>query len=194
MAYSTALLPSEVDFDDKTQALDVEMECDFVIRKDAPLEKLVPDLEKALAACDKSRTLRLTLIEEEREVYVATGKWKLKLRPGRKSEIDVYADEAVINAGLADDPFAAPRSETSLIEAHPRQILREIGAFVNRRIEVDAEMPDAPIKAFTHAWPGVVADRDPDKVLKNVSEQIGLTFTKEMRKVRTLRVRVANSK
>jgi RNA polymerase sigma factor (sigma-70 family) len=201
IAYSTGRIGPEVVFDDRARDRDVFTECDFVIRKNAPLDKLLPDLQKAIGQCemDVPKTHpTLSLKEEERDVYVVSGKFKITPRKWRnEGEVDVYADEAVLNKGFTEaNPESTSDVNTSLRVGPPPQFVRELGAFVNRRMVWEAEAPiDLPFRAYAHArWENKAtaneqaADRDPDKVLKNVSEQTGLIFKLEKRKVQVLHV------
>ena len=200
---STGRTTPEVVFDARAKDQDVFMEGDFVIRTGAPLEKLLPDLQKAISLCEtenpKSHPL-LTLKTEEQEVYVARGEFKIAPRTWRsKGEVDVYADEAVLDKGFSESNPEPHQDVQSTIFAGPRaQFLRVLGGFVNQRIvwdKADLEDPNVPIRVYMHnRWEDKAtaaeqsADRDTTRVLRNVSEQIGLTFTKEKRKVQVLHV------
>jgi hypothetical protein len=70
---------------------------DFVTRKDAPLEKMVPQLERILREeCELD--VRLTLKEEEQPVFVVGGTFKPNPPEWRpKKELDFYATGAGLN-------------------------------------------------------------------------------------------------
>lgn len=198
--HATGLKSPEVTFDAAMAKQDVCMEGDFVTRKDAPLAKLVPDLQKALRECDLD--VALTLKEEEQEVYVVGGKFDLKPRAWRgKDEVDVYADEDVMNKAFSHktpDPHwtlqARWDSSTSVAA-----FARSLGEFLGKRVVLETEAPAvAKFHWYTHnRWDNAAtpdqkaADRDPEKVLKNVTEQTGLTFKKEKRKMPVLVVSAA---
>jgi RNA polymerase sigma factor (sigma-70 family) len=201
IAYSTGRMTPEVVFNARAKDQDVFMECDFVIRKGAPLEKLLPDLQNAIGQCEMDNPKThpvLTLKEEEQEVYVVRGKFKITPRKWRnKDEVDVCADEGVLNKEFTEaNPENTVDVETSTNTDPPLQFVRELGSFVNKRMVWDTEAPiNLPFRAYTHQrWENKAtaeeqaADRDPARVLKNVSEQTGLTFTKEKRKVQVLYV------
>jgi RNA polymerase sigma factor (sigma-70 family) len=201
LAYSTGRMTPEVVFNPRAKGQDVFMECDFVIRKGAPLEKLLPDLQKAIGKCELDNPKKhpvLTLKEEEQEVYVVRGKFKITPRKWRnKDEVDVYADEGVLNKEFTNaNPEPTADVSTDINTNPPLQFVRELGAFVNKRMVWDGKAPtNSKFRAYTHSrWENKAtaeeqaADRDPEKVLKNVSEQTGLTFTKEKRKVQVLYV------
>lgn len=201
IAYSTGRMIPEVVFDARAKDQDVFMECDFVIRKGTALEKLLPDLQKAIGQCelDSPKTHPvLTLKEEEQEVYMVRGKFKITPRKWRnKDEVDVYADEGVLNKEFTEaNPEHTADVSTSINTDPPLQFMRKLGAFVNKRMVWDTEAPsNLPFRSYTHhRWENKAtteeqaADRDPEKVLRNVSEQTGLTFKKEKRKVQVLYV------
>jgi hypothetical protein len=172
---------------------------DFVTRRGAPLAKLAPQLEKIL--CDECRlNVRLTLREEEQQVYVVGGAVKLTPRAWRKKdEIDLYADEGVLRKDFdwtksGEGPKDGVESEWG---SHtPATLVRHVGDFVNVRMVWDRELPAAPrFRVYQHerspdtaTAEQKAADRDPEKVLANVSAQTGLTFKKEKRKVEVLYV------
>ncbi len=201
IAYSTGRLPPEVVFDDRANDREVFMEGDFVVRKNAPLEKLLPDLQKAIGLCEMDTPKThptLSLKEEVQDVYVVSGPFKITPRKWRKAgEIDVYADEMVLNKEFTVEN-AQPTADvnTSLYMGQPIQFVRELGSFVNQRLVWESEDSGAgSFRAYTHFREGTEAtaeqqraDRDSEKVLKNVSEQTGLTFKKEKRKVQVLYV------
>jgi len=201
IAYSTGRMTPEVVFDSRAKGQDVFMECDFVIRKGAPLEKLLPDLQKAIGQCEldnpKTKPV-LTLREEEQEVYVVRGKFKITPRKWRnKDEVDVYADEGALNKEFTKaNPESTADVSTDINTDLPLQFVRDLGSFVNKRMVWEAEAPiNLPFRAYMHQrWENKAsaeeqaADHDPARVLKNVSEQTGLTFSKEKRKVQVLYV------
>ena len=206
--YATGRTTPEVVYDERAKGQDVFLEDDLVIRKGAPLDKLLPDLQKVIGECEldvyKTPPV-LTLKEEEQEVYVMGGKFEIKPREWRgKDEIDVYADEAVVSKEYNHKTHEYDRTQFGVVwyQSTPATFAGTLGAFVNRRVVWDAELPAAPrFNTYLHARnPNRVgkeeqaADRDPEKVLKNVSEQTGLSFQKEKRKVPVLYVSVPEKK
>ena len=106
---------------------------DFVMRKDAPLARLVPQLEKILR--DECKLdVHLTLKEEEQPVFVVGGTFKLTPRAWRKAdEIDLYADETVLNKTF---DRTATDSTADGVESEwrvhtPATLVRHLGEFVN---------------------------------------------------------------
>jgi RNA polymerase sigma factor (sigma-70 family) len=178
---------------------------DFVTRKDAPLAKLAPQLEKILRE-ECKLDVRLTVREEEQSVYVVGGTFKLAPRDWRKKdEIDLYADESVLgkhfNRTNTDKPTTDGVTSGWQI-CTPRTLARHVGEFVNVRVVWDQELPTSPrFNVYRHerspaaATPEQkAADHDPEKVLANVSEQTGLTFKKAKRKVEVLYVSAPEQK
>lgn len=203
----TGRYPPEVVYDEGAKLQDVFMEGDFVIRKDAPLEKLFPDLQKTIAQCELDVVHTppvLTLKEVEQEVYVVSGKFEINPRDWReKDEVDVYAEEAVVSKEYnhktheyGHDLYVQWR------QAVPGNFPQVLGSFINTRMVCDTELPATPkFNVYLHVRnPNRVgkddqaADHDPEKVLANVSEQTGLKFTKVKRKVQVLYVSVPEKK
>ncbi|OWK35007.1 RNA polymerase sigma factor [Fimbriiglobus ruber] len=178
---------------------------DFVTRKDAPLDKLAPQLEKILRdECDLD--VRLTVREEEQEVYVVGGTFHLTPRSWRKKdEIDLYADEGVLGKHFNRTNTQNP--ETGGVVSgwnvrRPATLVRHVGEFVNARMVWDRELPiDPKFNVYQHersprtaTQEQKAADHDPEKVLANVTEQTGLTFKKAKRKVQVLYLSVPEKK
>ena len=166
---------------------------DFVVRRDAPRDKLIPALDKALREQLKVK-FTLELESVEREVWVASGKVAVTPRTWRKAgQVDVYSDEANVNKeSFSHAHNLTPGYETGDVKQLLAQIQDTVGTWV-------MWTDDAPPKSkfdWTYQWlkPNVAweerqADRDPDKVLKNVAEQTGLTIKKGKRKVPVLFIR-----
>jgi len=171
---------------------------DFVIRKGAPLDKLVPQLEKILRdECDLE--VRLTLKEEEQEVYVVGGAFKLTPPEWREPNgklIDLYATDDGLNKEFDPaKPFeeTAKRSEVSSVKysGTPADFVTAVGLRVNRRMVWDKPLADTRFSWVKHTLykptgEQEAEDRDPEMVLKHATEQTGLTFKKEKRKVPVL--------
>ena len=167
---------------------------DFVVRKDAPRDKLIPALDKALREQLKVK-FRLDLEPAEREVWVASGTVEIKPRAWRKAgQVDVYSDEANVNKETFNHAHnLTPGYETGDVKKLLAQIQDAVGTSV---MWTDDTPPAKPRFDWTCHWlkPNVPweerkADQDPEKVLKNVGEQTGLTFKTEKRKVPVLFIR-----
>ena len=168
---------------------------DFVVRKGAPLDKLVPQLEKILRdECEVD--VRLTLTEEEQDVYVVGGAIRItppEWRDPKQKLFDVYATEDGLNKEF--DP-ANPFDKTVKRDAvssqryggTPSDFVAHLGRRVNRVTEWEKGEPAQPrLEWVDHKLRKPTAeDNDPEKVLANVSAQTGLTFKKEKRKVQVL--------
>ena len=178
---------------------------DFVTRKNAPLVKLAPQLEKILR--DECKLdVRLTVKEEEQWVYVVGGTFKLAPRDWRKKdEIDLYADESVLGKHFNRTNTERPVKDgirSGWQFATPATLTRDVCWFVNVRMVCDQELPTSP--RFNIYWhersPDTAtpeekaADHDPEKVLANLSEQTGLTFKREKRRVEVLSISVPEQK
>jgi len=168
---------------------------DFVFREDATVTERVQALERVLRK-DCKLPVRLTF-RDEREVVVARGTLRVKPLEGRaKNHVEVYGSELL--------PFpprpALPGRPPSLEFLPPPaatlpDFLRAVGGFINRPIVHEAEAGPGETVTFDLHAPLVggpeAAFRDPDKVIKHVAEQTGLTFHAEKRKLRVLVVEKA---
>jgi RNA polymerase sigma factor (sigma-70 family) len=167
---------------------------DFILRSDAPREKLIPALDKELK--DKlNAKFQVELKDMEREVWVASGKLDFKPREWRKAgEVDVYSDEAAVDKEVTY-PRALPKhlpgifSDRGGLKLFLRQLARSLETWV---IWGEGDPPAKPVFSWVAHWQEDKTPaerrvhRDPAKVLPNVAEQTGLTFTKEKRKVPVL--------
>jgi RNA polymerase sigma factor (sigma-70 family) len=176
----TDVSAQEIEGDD--ELLQKAVRADFVVRQGAPAEKVVASLEKILRK-EFGLPVKLAFQEVLRNVYVASGKYRLTPVAGRpENHVEIYAkdlsDRKAGGGGSGD--FAA--------------LLKQAGSFIGKRI-VAGDITDAPKGrlswhynlpdgAFTDAeWQ---AAHDPEGVLKHLAEQTGLTFKEESRKVRVL--------
>ncbi|MFO0851288.1 MAG: sigma-70 family RNA polymerase sigma factor [Gemmataceae bacterium] len=173
---------------------------DFVTRTDAPLDKLVPQIE-AILRDECKLDIRLTLREEEQSVFVVGGTFKPNPPAWRpRGELDIYATEDGLDKEYDFPHFEKRRRSPKLgivqvlhYTGTPVEMVRLVGHRLGARMVWDAPRPTGTrISWHVHTISNptspeeAAADRDPDKVLKVVAEQTGLTFTKEMRKVTVL--------
>jgi hypothetical protein len=83
----------------------------------------------------------------------------------------------------------AEKIQTLTYSGDATKLVRFLGYRVNTRMVWDAELPTEPkFQWHSHTLRNPskaeeAADKDPDKVLANVTAQTGLTFKKEKRKV-----------
>ena len=126
---------------------------------------------------------------------MASGKLAITPRAWRKAgQVDVYSDEANVNKETFNHAHnLTPGYETGDVKQLLAQIQDAVGTWV---MWTDGAPPAKPRFDWTNHWlkPNVPweerkADRDPEKVLKNVAEQTGLTIKKEKRKVPVLFIR-----
>jgi RNA polymerase sigma factor (sigma-70 family) len=154
---------------------------DFIVREGAPTDKIVASLEKILRT-EFALPVKLTFREVERKVYVASGKYRfVPVNDRSDNRIELYGKKLV-------DPKLGGRGSGDFAV-----FLRSAGAFMSKRI-VAGKIEDAPhgqlqwhenyLAAFTEAE--VQGARDPESVLKHLSEQTGLTFKEEAQSVRVL--------
>jgi hypothetical protein len=173
------LQPQEIEGDD--ELLQERFAADFIVRDGSSPEKVVPALEKILRT-DFALSVKLTFREVERKVYVASGKYRfvpVKDRPDKR--IELYGKKLVSPkfGGHGRGTFA--------------DLLRGAGIFVGKRIVAGTieDLPKGTLQWHVNELAAFTEDelreaRDPEAVLKHLSEQTGLTFKEETRKVRVL--------
>jgi RNA polymerase sigma factor (sigma-70 family) len=180
---------------------------DFVIRKDAPLERLAPQLEKILRE-ECRLDVRLTLKKEEQPVFVVSGTFKLTppaWRDKDAKEVDVFATEDGLNKEHQFANFDAGRERAAHVKTltysgTPVGFVRFLGDRVKTRMVWDADLPAGPKFSWHNhtlrnpTKEDEATDRDPEKVLKVVAEQTGLTFKKDRRQVAVLYVSTPQKK
>ncbi len=185
--------PFEVDIDTNVYDVQLMNNPDFVVRVDAPRDKLIPALDKALREQLKVE-FKLELKEVEREVWVGSGKVAFAPRKWRKAgQVDVYSDEANVNKETFSHAHnLTPGFETRTVAEFMGDLRDMTQTWV---VWTDGAPPKEPKVEWTRHFrkqstvEEMKADQDPEKVLKNVAEQTGLTFKKEKRKVPVLFVR-----
>lgn len=185
---------------------------DFVTRKGAPLDKLAPQLEKIFRdECQLDVTL--TVKEEEQEVFVVGGKFKLtppEWRGDAKNRIglqmlDVYATDDGLNKEFDHFDFQSGQAKRQSVASTgysgtPVELVRFLGDRVKTRMVWDADLPAEPkFMWHNHTFKNPTKeqeaeDRDPAKVLANAAAQTGLTFKKAKQKVPVLVVSVPEKK
>jgi uncharacterized protein (TIGR03067 family) len=180
----------EVEGDDAL--LDTTITGDFVLRPGADPAKVAARLGGILRK-DCNLAVALAIREVEREVVVARGKYRSKPLPGKDSNhIELYATEL-------QRPEAGNGGGSA---AFSKFLCADLGGFINRRLVNEVE--GAPkhvsfhysfrslmVKDPTTGVDTYAEDTDPEKVLKNVAAQTGLTFTTEKRNVPVLFVEKA---
>jgi hypothetical protein len=185
---------------------------DFVILKNAPLDKLAVQLE-AILRNDCSAPVRLRVDTVEQEVFVVTGKFELKPPEWRRNAtntrlqklIDVYATEEGLNPNYDHFDLNSMRqyqgrAKSSQYSGFLNVYLRFLGQRTKYRMVWDTELPDVPKFSWCNhtlkdpSEAEKATDADPAKVLKMATEQTGLIFTKAKRKVPVLVISVDEKK
>ena len=171
---------------------------DFVVRRNTPMEKLAPALEKILNdECKVRVRLRVDVVEQD--VIVVSGTFGLKTPEWqqKKNTLDVYATEAGLNKDF--DYFDLEKKGLYKGPVHslgqsgtPTYFVRFLGDRLRTRMVWDEPLPATPTFFWNDHYvkdptkQDKADDRDPEKVLKHASEQTGLKFTKAKRKVPVL--------
>lgn len=161
---------------------------DFVVRRNTPMEKLAPALEKILNdECKVGVRLRVDVVEQD--VFVVSGTFDLKppeWQEGKK-RLDVYATDAGLNKEY--DDFQQNKGNFLVVKTRPyngtpSEFVRFLGYRLRTRMVWDEPLPATPKFEWHDHYvrnpdkQDEADDRDPEKVLKHASEQTGLKFTK----------------
>ncbi len=173
------IYPQEIEGD--AELLKKSLQGDFIFRPDAGPEKILRRLEEIYREHLKL-PVKLTFREVDRKVTVASGRYELKPLAGRgPNDIDIYGKQLVENSGAGGG------------SGNFAEFLGWVGMFIDRRIVSDVQAPP-PGRNFSWRYhrrsPFTDQERredtDPELVLKHVSEQTGLFFKEETRRVRVL--------
>jgi hypothetical protein len=173
------IYPEEIEGD--KEILEAPIEADFVLRAGTSVDKIVARLEVTLQK-DLKRPVKLAFQEVDRKVFVAHGKYKFTPVPGTPGrEVQIYAKElGRQNSGGGSS-------------GDPKMFISWLGRFVGRRIILDkvenapqrlSWHDNQPTPLFTEAqWHEY---HNPDFVLPRITEQTGVSFREEVRRVRIL--------
>jgi uncharacterized protein (TIGR03435 family) len=178
------------------ELLDTNVPGDWVIRKGANDELIVKQLQEILRE-DLKLPVKIGFENVEREVYVARGDYNLTPLPGRKAQgqmfytdrsettdnVEIFAEELVPNSGSGGGTGDFTEFLQWLGDWINTKVVDETGKHPERSISwgLHGHMPatDSQIKK----------DHEAQLVLKNITKQTSLKFTKEKRPVRVLVVK-----
>jgi RNA polymerase sigma factor (sigma-70 family) len=159
---------------------------DFIVREGVPADKVIPRLQEILQR-ECKLPIKLSFREVERKVIVARGKYHFSPLPGRQeNQIDIYGKQLVQNSGAGGG------------SGDFEEFLKWVGMFIGRRVVSDVQKPPTgTLSWYNHRRSSFTEqegkeDTDPETVLKHLTEQTGLTFKEENRRVRVLFVERAN--
>jgi RNA polymerase sigma factor (sigma-70 family) len=157
--------------------LAAEVTGDFVLRVGAEPAKVVARLDEILRTEFKAG-LKLTVRDVEREVFVASGRYKAAPLPDRaENEIEVYGVDSSKESYAGGGSGSLP------------ELFKAVGNFTGKRVvagEIE-QLPTKPLRWHYHRNPDKFKqspeDTDPEAVLKNLSTQTGLKFEVAKKKV-----------
>ena len=171
--------------------LERRLEGDWVIRSGITEEQLLKELQTILQK-EFNLPARLMFAKRVRTVFVARGKYQyvpvVRDENGKaavKTQNEPFDQIEIYGAKLGDPALGGGGSGE----------FKDFLAWTGRWIQVSIinEVTESPAKEISwhdnHPEDGnSEANHDPERVLKNISDQTGLTFTKELRVVRRLLV------
>ncbi len=154
--------------------LGAEVRCDLVVRKGATPEECVPALENVLRTVYKL-PVRMTFKNEEREVIVARGSYALRppQNGGDNGEVQIF------DRDLDTGPGRAGGGTTSVAG-----LLEVLAETLQCPVVSEVEPSEAKVRFAVHR--DALRTAYVDDVLRNVTAQTGLVFTRQTRTVRVL--------
>lgn len=172
-----AVPPQDVEGD--PELLRRKLPGDFTGRLDAPPERLEKQLTQLLQEQFKVPG-RVRFTQGDRKLLVARGKFAFKPIPNRNDQIEIYGHS------LNDDPNLGGGGSGSMEEC-----IKHLGEYVNRRMACEVEGAPGMVRwhhnrRFSNDPKVRAEDRDPVNVLKHFTEQTGVRFEEETRKVRVV--------
>jgi hypothetical protein len=176
ITYLLPVKPTQIDGD--SDLLQRAIPGDFVFRTNAPTDRIAESLAD-IAAREFGRPIRLTFRDVPRPVYLAQGELKLNLPDGKK--------EIAVNGG----PHTGHHGE-AIGYGKLDRLLQDVATYIH--VPIINEALESPEKlAWSSRWydmPGTKPERrfklDPPVVLKQLTEQTGITFKPETRTLRIL--------
>ncbi|MDB5391800.1 MAG: polymerase sigma factor [Planctomycetaceae bacterium] len=172
---------STVEVEGDHSLLEREISGDFLYRPESPVADLAQRLAE-IASQELRTPIKLEICDVERPVYVAKGTWKINLQKDQQ-----YVN---LNGGKHTGDFGE-----ILGGGAPAEFLKEVGSYIGTKL-IDETEPSMERINWTKRWydlPTTKTEKrfklDPEFVLKQLGEQTGLSFTKEMRPDRILVVR-----
>jgi hypothetical protein len=166
---------------------------DWIVRADAPAEKIVADLERILNR-DFSAKVRLRFVETPLEVFVARGRYKHTALEGQRAVDETQLTDRIARADIVHifgEQFN-PNSGAGGGLGHFNEFCSWLGEWIGAPVVSDLEQPPGGEISWRLHNPSPYTDEqrakahDAKLVLANVAKQTGLEFVREKRPVRML--------
>lgn len=177
LRHLTKISPEDVEGDE--ELLDAAFRGDFIFREGLSVEKIVSDFQDILQR-DLKLPVRMTFREVPRQVIVARGAYRFTPVPGRPADrIEIYGKKL-------EDPLVGGGGGGDF-----EDFLNWVGMYIERRVINEVENPPEGEISW-HYNDRRQGSKQPDLVLQHLTEQTGLTFKKETRRVGVLFVERRN--
>ncbi len=181
------------EIENSSDLVDKRIAGDWVIRLGADLEKRLPQLE-AILRKELSLPIRLEIKTVEREVYVASGTYKLTPLEGQKAQGELHLTDKTITTdkvhifGKAFVHNSGAGGGTGDFE----EFLKALGNWID--VPIVNEVEQAPSREISYSFhqrsPFTEQmrkeDHDAETVLNNINKQTNLKFTRQTRPVKIL--------
>lgn len=159
------------------ELLKTKSEGDFIIREDLPLDKRVVRLEDIFQR-DLQLPVRMTFREVSRDVIVVSGNYRYHTPlPGQPDSIKIYGKTFEDGGGGSSGDFQ------SFLESG-------VGEYIGRWVVNEVETP--PEGTLRWSWSYQKGPKEEELALQHLTEQTGLTFKDQARRVRVLFVERTN--
>jgi hypothetical protein len=176
ITYLLKLKPTELEGD--LELLKREIPGDFVYRTDASSDRLAAGLAD-IAGLEFQKQIRLVFRDVERPVYIARGELKLAVPPSQQI--------IAVNGGRHSGAHGEAIGNGNL-----ERLLQEVATYIQTRV-INETQPSSSQLTWSSRWydlpstpPEKRFELDPQVVLKQITDQCGITFIKEKRNVRVL--------
>jgi beta-lactamase regulating signal transducer with metallopeptidase domain len=193
-----SIVSSVTDFESQeiegdAELLEKRIAGDWVVRTGEKPEKLLPELE-AILRKELSLPVRLELKTVEREVYVASGNYKLTPLEGQEAQGQLHLTDKTITTdrvqifGKALVPDSGAGGGTGDLD----EFLKSLGQWIG--VPIVKEVEQGPVREISYKYHQrspftdqmQKEDRDAETVLRNITKQTNLKFTKQKRPVTIL--------
>jgi hypothetical protein len=162
------------------------VKADFIVREKAPEKEILTQFE-AILRRDFHLPVKLSLVEADRPCVVVTGRYKYKSTPDRPAREAGSMDKIEVRAGEIGNAPDMDLNAAGAFDALLTNLSDHTGhRFLNEVQEGPGKIIEWHITAYSKSVG--VSDERLEAILKNLSEETGLSFKRVNRKVRVLMV------
>lgn len=186
------------DIDGPAEFRNQETPGDWIVRPDAPPEKVIAELETILNR-DLKLNVQLRFAEVDREAYVVKGEYEFQPLPGYPAEDATQFTDRIVRTDVIQVFGAQPAPNSGAGGMGDfNEFCQWLGRWIDAPIVIEAtELPKRELSWLLHEpSPSTDSQRalahDPKLVLPTISAQTGLEFVREKRPIRVLLIEPAD--